>query len=183
MNDDEEQNQDEENTEESPDGNVENEENTDENSDVDIDNSEETSEEEQYQIELEKWFAELEKLHGVPFANDMRKKILLDKQIANELDVQAWAKFYNEQALERLQIIQEQNDATFEQTQKLIQQSADLNAKSYARFCKFLDDSETRDKALEQKLSDLMELKRKKLAKEVGLKMQLLKAHKTGVDS
>jgi len=174
-----EQNQDGENTEESPEENVENE----ENSDVNIDNSEEISEEEQYQIELEKWFAELEKLHGIPFANEMRKKILLDKQIANELDVQAWAKFYNEQALERLQIIQEQNDATFEQTQKLIQQSADLNAKSYARFCKFLDDSETRDKALEQKLSDLMELKRKKLAKEVGLKMQLLKAHKTGVDS
>ena len=167
MNDDEEQNQDEENTEESPDGNVENEENTDENSDVDIDNSEETSEEEQYQIELEKWFAELEKLHGVPFANEMRKKILLDKQIANELDYMAYSKQAHEDAQERLQVIRDQNDALFERTQKLVEQATNLNAKSYARFNKFLDDSEVRDKALESQLSQIMELKRKKLEKDL----------------
>jgi len=153
---DEEQNQDEENTEEE-----------NENSDVDIDNSEETSEEEQYQIELEKWFAELEKLHGVPFANEMRKKILLDKQIANELDYMAYSKQAHEDAQERLQVIRDQNDALFERTQKLVEQATNLNAKSYARFNKFLDDSEVRDKALESQLSQIMELKRKKLEKDL----------------
>jgi hypothetical protein len=151
--------------EQSEEENIENEEQPEDSEEEpsDIDNSEELSDDEKYQAELEAWFESLEAKYGLDYANKMREKILKTKQIASELDVQAWAKFYNEQALERLQIIQEQNDATFEQTQKLIQQSADLNAKSYARFTKFLDDSETRDKALEQKLSEILDLKKKKM--------------------
>ena len=133
----------------------------------DIDNGSELSDDEKYQIELEKWFAELEKLHGVPFANEMRKKILLDKQIANELDYMAYSKQAHEDAQERLQVIRDQNDALFERTQKLVEQATNLNAKSYARFNKFLDDSEVRDKALESQLSQIMELKRKKLEKDL----------------
>ena len=86
MSNDEEQNQDEESPEEE---NQNTEENT---SDVDIDRGNELSEDEAYKQELEKWFEQLEKLHGVAFANEMRTKILLSKQIAHAIDIESWAK-------------------------------------------------------------------------------------------
>jgi hypothetical protein len=145
--------------EESPEENVENEENLD----VDIDQSGEPTAEEQYAVELEAWFEQLEKLHGVDFANKMRQKILLTKQISNELDYMAYSKQAHEDAQERLQVIRDQNDALFERTQKLVEQATNLNAKSYARFTKFLADSEARDKVLEQKLAEILDLKKKKM--------------------
>ena len=129
---------------------------------------------------LDQYFEELEAKYGIDYANKIRQKIIGSKQLSHFLDLNAWSKQLVEMEAEELVLAKERNELIFklvneqmvstqklvDKTEEIIARSAELNEKMYQRYIKALNDDEVRSQKLDEFTREIMELKRKKWAKE-----------------
>ena len=140
---------------------------------VDIDQSQDTENALSYQDQLKEYFQEVEEQYGIEVANQIRAKIVGDKQLEYYLDLYQWSKELHEMQLETIAILKGQNKQLIEDVQGQVAQNrriADRLFKAsmelHERVLKSIDESDERDRKLDGYVREIMELKKKKWARE-----------------